>query len=124
MAEFLPCVDGVQRIHLRLLRLQNGHPIFDYESSGTLDSFPAAPCCAAPPAASASWDCGSMLAEAASIEAAPADPLAPKPPHFPARAKRVIFLFMHGGPSIDRYLRSQAVPRSRTTASRCPSSSR
>ena len=22
-----------------------------------------------------------------------------KPPHFPARAKRVIFLFMHGGPS-------------------------
>ena len=28
-----------------------------------------------------------------------ADPLAPRPPHFPARAKRVIFLFMHGGPS-------------------------
>src|SRR5205085_2926693 len=28
-----------------------------------------------------------------------ADPLAPKPPHFPARAKRVIFLFMHGGVS-------------------------
>ncbi len=28
-----------------------------------------------------------------------ADPLAPKRPHFPARAKRVIFLFMHGGPS-------------------------
>jgi hypothetical protein len=27
------------------------------------------------------------------------DPLAVKPPHFPARAKRVIFLFMHGGPS-------------------------
>ena len=26
-------------------------------------------------------------------------PLAVKPPHFPARAKRVIFLFMHGGPS-------------------------
>jgi hypothetical protein len=26
-------------------------------------------------------------------------PLAPKPPHFPARAKRVIFLFMNGGPS-------------------------
>src|SRR5262245_39965610 len=26
-------------------------------------------------------------------------PLAPKPPHFAARAKRVIFLFMHGGPS-------------------------
>ncbi len=28
-----------------------------------------------------------------------ASPLAVKPPHFPARAKRVIFLFMHGGPS-------------------------
>lgn len=27
------------------------------------------------------------------------DPLAPKPPHFPARAKNVIFLFMYGGPS-------------------------
>ncbi len=29
----------------------------------------------------------------------PANPLAPKPPHFAPRAKRVIFLFMHGGPS-------------------------
>src|SRR5262245_35247847 len=27
------------------------------------------------------------------------DPLAVKSPHFPALAKRVIFLFMHGGPS-------------------------
>ena len=27
------------------------------------------------------------------------DPLAPKPPHFAAKAKRVIFLFMHGGVS-------------------------
>jgi Protein of unknown function (DUF1501) len=27
------------------------------------------------------------------------DPLAPKPPHFPAKAKHVIYLFMHGGPS-------------------------
>ncbi len=26
-------------------------------------------------------------------------PLAPKPPHFPAKAKNVIFLFMYGGPS-------------------------
>lgn len=31
--------------------------------------------------------------------AASVDPLALKTPHFPARAKRVIFLFMHGGPS-------------------------
>ena len=30
---------------------------------------------------------------------AAADPLAPRPPHFAPRAKRVIFLFMHGGPS-------------------------
>ena len=29
----------------------------------------------------------------------PANPLAPKPPHFMPRAKRVIFLFMKGGPS-------------------------
>ncbi|MFN0165869.1 MAG: DUF1501 domain-containing protein [Bryobacteraceae bacterium] len=36
-----------------------------------------------------------MLAE----QGLAADPLAPKKPHFPPRAKRVIFLFMHGGPS-------------------------
>ena len=28
-----------------------------------------------------------------------ASPLAPKPSHFPAKAKSVIFLFMYGGPS-------------------------
>src|ERR1700676_864933 len=28
-----------------------------------------------------------------------ANPLAPKAPHFPARAKHVIFLFLNGGPS-------------------------
>lgn len=31
--------------------------------------------------------------------AAPPDPLLPKSPHFPARAKRIVFLFMKGGPS-------------------------
>jgi hypothetical protein len=31
--------------------------------------------------------------------AAGKNPLAPKPPHFPAKAKRIIFLFMNGGPS-------------------------
>jgi hypothetical protein len=40
---------------------------------------------------------------AAARDAAPSDaaldPLAPKPPHFAPRAKRVIFLFMSGGPS-------------------------
>jgi hypothetical protein len=38
-------------------------------------------------------------AEGPSEGAVPVDPMAPKPPHFPARAKRVIFLFMNGGPS-------------------------
>jgi Protein of unknown function (DUF1501) len=32
-------------------------------------------------------------------ESSPPNPLAPKKPHFPPRVKRVIFLFMHGGPS-------------------------
>jgi hypothetical protein len=31
--------------------------------------------------------------------ASPPDPLAPRPPHFPARARRVIFLYMSGGVS-------------------------
>src|SRR5689334_21007239 len=31
--------------------------------------------------------------------AANANPLAPRQPHFPARARSVIFLFMYGGPS-------------------------
>jgi len=35
----------------------------------------------------------------ASAVAGRANPLAPRPPHFAARAQRVIFLFMHGGPS-------------------------
>lgn len=38
----------------------------------------------------------SLLGETAS--AAP-DPMAPKKPHFPAKAKSVIFLFMAGAPS-------------------------
>src|SRR5262245_19964097 len=45
---------------------------------------------------------GLALADLAQQEAARAgtgDPLAPKPPHLPARARAVIFLFMAGGPS-------------------------
>jgi hypothetical protein len=38
-------------------------------------------------------------AEADSAGPRHANPLAPKPPHFPPKAKRVIFLFMHGGVS-------------------------
>jgi len=44
------------------------------------------------------WLAFSALASSAA-GSAPLDPLAPKKPHFPARAKRVIFLFMKGGPS-------------------------
>ena len=42
-----------------------------------------------------------LMAEEARAEAARADagPMSPKPPHFAPHAKRVIFLFMHGGPS-------------------------
>ena len=39
------------------------------------------------------------LAFASMMEAGPINPLAPKAPHFPARAKAVIHLFMHGGVS-------------------------
>src|SRR3984893_14471430 len=35
----------------------------------------------------------------AAVPAAANNPLAPKTPHFAPRAKRVIFLFMNGGPS-------------------------
>ena len=41
-----------------------------------------------------------LLAQASKASgAAAANPLAPRPPMFPARARRIIFLFMHGGPS-------------------------
>lgn len=40
-----------------------------------------------------------MLGQEALRAAEPPNPLAPRQPHFPARASRVIFLFMHGGPS-------------------------
>jgi len=40
-----------------------------------------------------------ILSELLASPSAPEDPLAPKPPHFPARAKRVIFLHMSGGVS-------------------------
>ena len=43
----------------------------------------------------------SMLAEqnAQTAQAQTGNPLAPRPPHHAARAQRVIFLFMSGGPS-------------------------
>jgi hypothetical protein len=39
------------------------------------------------------------LAQPMSPSTAPADPLTPRRPHFPPKAKNVIFLFMAGGPS-------------------------
>jgi hypothetical protein len=50
-------------------------------------------------AAGFGWLAFSAMAQGAGSSGAPLDPLAPKKPHFPARAKRVIFLFMKGGPS-------------------------
>jgi hypothetical protein len=42
----------------------------------------------------------SVFADSGFLTAAPAsNPLAPKPPHFAPRARRLIFLFMNGGPS-------------------------
>ncbi|MCE9527064.1 MAG: DUF1501 domain-containing protein [Planctomycetales bacterium] len=40
-----------------------------------------------------------MLGQQSIAGAQKPNPLAPKPPHFAPKAKRVIFLFMHGGPS-------------------------
>ncbi len=40
-----------------------------------------------------------LAADGTALVSAEADPLAPKPPHFPPRAKRVIFLHMSGGVS-------------------------
>ena len=45
------------------------------------------------------WLAASALLAEEVRGAAASNPLAPKKPHFPARAKRVIFLFMKGGPS-------------------------
>jgi Protein of unknown function (DUF1501) len=42
---------------------------------------------------------GSLLGESRAATSAPLDPLAPKAPHFPPKAKSVIWVFMEGGPS-------------------------
>jgi uncharacterized protein (DUF1501 family) len=74
------------------------------------------------------WALLDLLARDGRLSAAPAaaphNSLAPKAPHFPARAKHVIFLFMQGGPShIDTFdpkpllkkLHGQPLPASATT---------
>ncbi len=40
-----------------------------------------------------------LLSEQPASEGATTNPLAPRAPHFTPKAKRIIFLFMHGGPS-------------------------
>src|SRR5216117_408536 len=62
-----------------------------------------------PPLTRREWLCRSGMGFAAlglagvmnaeGLLAAPANPLTPKPPHFPAKARRVVHLFMNGGPS-------------------------
>ncbi|MBI4657347.1 MAG: DUF1501 domain-containing protein [Verrucomicrobia bacterium] len=42
---------------------------------------------------------GLLADDANPAQATPTNPLAPRPPHFPAKARNVIFLFMSGGPS-------------------------
>ena len=45
------------------------------------------------------WMLQEEAARAGAFAIDPADPLAPRPPHFAPKAERVIYLFMHGGPS-------------------------
>ncbi|MFM2165683.1 MAG: hypothetical protein RIS79_54, partial [Verrucomicrobiota bacterium] len=40
-----------------------------------------------------------ILQQLVAAESSPLDPLAPRAPHFPAKAKRVIFVFLSGGMS-------------------------
>jgi hypothetical protein len=54
----------------------------------------------------------SLLGRSAAARPTVADPLTPRPPHFPARAKSVIFLFMAGGPSqLDMFEHKPALDR-------------
>ena len=49
--------------------------------------------------------------------ATPSNPLSPKPPHFPAKAKRCVFLFMNGGPSqVDTFDPKPALEKHHGTA--------
>jgi hypothetical protein len=67
-------------------------------------------------------DAEGLLADhAPSAKVTPVNPLLPKPPHFPTKARNVIFLFMSGGPShVDLFdlkpdlirLAGQAIPES------------
>ena len=94
MAELLPCLDGFQRIYLRGLmdNLLRDLVMKKEKPMSRRAMLRAAGC-----------GIGFLgLADVLAREAQAAtsfNPLAPKAPHFEPRAKRVIFLFMHGGPS-------------------------
>src|SRR5262249_34568431 len=62
---------------------------------------------------------GFFTRHAAGQPAAPASPLAPRPPHFAAKAKHAIFLFMNGAPShVDTFDYKPALTRYHGTAYR------
>src|SRR5688500_8784382 len=58
---------------------------------------------------------GGLLSNAAAADAEPGgyqNPLAEKEPHFPGKAKRVIHLFMNGGPShVDTFDRKTSLDK-------------
>ena len=55
---------------------------------------------------------GGLALSSLLAEAQTPDPLAPRPGHHPAKAKRAIFLFMHGGPSaVDTFDHKPALDR-------------
>src|ERR1700704_2235868 len=66
-----------------------------------------------------------LAADAAGASVEPDNPMAPKPPHFPCRAKSCIFLFMEGGvsqmdtfeykPALKKYAGQQMPKAERTT---------
>src|SRR5262249_328795 len=53
-----------------------------------------------------------LLTASAAEGAVPANPLAPRAPHFPLRARRLVFFSMNGGPShVDRFAPNPALAR-------------
>ena len=112
----LPHSDGFQRIHLCLLSMP-----MDRDSLASRSPRPRRAAAAVPAAAFGTLG---LTGLARRSSRAPSRRTRWRPsPHFPARAKRVIFLFMHGGPS-SSIPSTPSRPSTPTTASRCPSSSR
>src|SRR5271154_3448464 len=101
MAEFLPHPALVERILVLGLipHMENPHKLYHFsENPPTRRGLLRAAGCGFGYLAMAAMMAEEQQAQAATLAAA-ASPMAPKPPHFAPSAKRVIFLFMHGGPS-------------------------